>query len=54
MSVAKIYVPRDTSAVSVGADDVAVAIAWDAKQRGENIEMVRNGSWGACWLEPLV
>jgi formate dehydrogenase iron-sulfur subunit len=54
MSATKIYVPRETTAVSVGADDVAVAIAWEAKQRGENIEIVRNGSWGACWLEPLV
>lgn len=50
----KIYVPRETSAVSVGADDVAVAIARASKAGGANIELVRNGSWGACWLEPLV
>ena len=54
MSRVKIYVPRETTAVSVGADEVAVAIAREAKQRGANIEHVRNGSWGACWLEPLI
>ena len=54
MSRVKIYVPRETTAVSVGADEVAVAIAREAKQRGANIELVRNGSWGACWLEPLI
>jgi formate dehydrogenase iron-sulfur subunit len=54
MSATRIYVPRETTAVSVGANEVAVAIAAEAKQRGASIELVRNGSWGACWLEPLV
>jgi formate dehydrogenase iron-sulfur subunit len=51
---AKIYVPRETAAVSVGADEVAIAIARQAKEAGHTIELVRNGSWGASWLEPLV
>ena len=46
--------PRETTAVSVGANEVAVAIAAEAKRRGADIELVRNGSWGACWLEPLI
>ena len=50
----RVFVPRETSAVSVGADEVAVAIAREAKQAGTAIELVRNGSWGATWLEPLV
>ncbi|MDJ0813283.1 MAG: NADH-ubiquinone oxidoreductase-F iron-sulfur binding region domain-containing protein [Woeseiaceae bacterium] len=50
----RIYVPRETAAVSVGADDVAVAIARHAKEHDVAIELVRNGSWGASWLEPLV
>jgi formate dehydrogenase iron-sulfur subunit len=50
----RVYVPRETAAVSVGADDVAVAIARHAKEQGLVIELVRNGSWGASWLEPLV
>ncbi|MDH3620216.1 MAG: NADH-quinone oxidoreductase subunit NuoF [Gammaproteobacteria bacterium] len=54
MSAIKIYVPRETTAVSVGADEVALEIARAAKKRGASIQLVRNGSWGACWLEPLV
>jgi formate dehydrogenase iron-sulfur subunit len=50
----RVYVPRETAAVSVGADDVAIAIARCAKENSERIELVRNGSWGATWLEPLV
>ncbi len=50
----KIYVPRETTAISVGADDVAIAIARAAKEKGETIELVRTGSWGASWLEPMV
>ena len=54
MSTVKLYVPRETAAVSVGADEVALEIAREAKERGANIEIIRNGSWGASWLEPLV
>ncbi len=54
MSRTKIYVPRETTAVSVGADEVALEIARVAKKTGAEIELIRNGSWGACWLEPLV
>jgi formate dehydrogenase iron-sulfur subunit len=53
MSV-RIYVPRETAAISVGADAVAIAIARSANESGKRIELVRNGSWGATWLEPLV
>ena len=54
MSRVKIFVPRETTAASVGADEVALEIAREAKKRGASIQLVRNGSWGACWLEPLV
>ena len=54
MAATRIYVPRETAAVSVGADDVAIAIARHTKESGESIELIRNGSWGATWLEPLV
>ena len=54
MSAIKVYVPRETTSISVGADEVAIAIAREAKQSGASIQLVRNGSWGACWLEPLV
>jgi formate dehydrogenase iron-sulfur subunit len=54
MSRTRIFVPRDTASVSVGADEVAVAIARNAKAAGADVQIVRNGSWGASWLEPLV
>ena len=54
MARTKIYVPRETAAVSVGADEVALAIAQAAKKGAADIELIRNGSWGATWLEPLV
>lgn len=54
MSAIKVYVPRETSSVSVGANEVAVAIAREAGKAGVSIELIRNGSWGASWLEPLV
>ncbi len=48
----KVYVPRDSSARSVGADGVAEALAPYADKLG--IEIVRNGSRGLYWLEPMV
>lgn len=54
MAAIKIYVPRDTAAISVGANEVASEIQGHAIEAGESIQVVRNGSWGASWLEPLV
>ena len=54
MSAVKIYVPADSSAVSVGAERVAKAIAAEAGKRNIQIQIVRNGSRGVYWLEPLV
>ena len=53
MSV-KIFVPRDSTALALGADEVAQAIAAEAKKRGLDIQLVRNGSRGMFWLEPMV
>ena len=50
----KIYVPRDSAALALGADEVASAIVAQAKKRGVAIELVRNSSRGMFWLEPLV
>ncbi|MGB4499451.1 MAG: formate dehydrogenase, partial [Methylococcaceae bacterium] len=49
-----VYVPCDSSAVSLGAERVANAIAQEAKNRGVEINLVRNGSRGLYWLEPMV
>jgi formate dehydrogenase iron-sulfur subunit len=49
-----VYVSRDASALSLGTGEVAQAIAREAAARGLELELVRNGSRGAYWLEPLV
>ena len=54
MSPIKVFVPKDTTACALGADEVAETIAAGAVGRGIEIELVRNGSRGAFWLEPLV
>jgi formate dehydrogenase iron-sulfur subunit len=50
----KIYIPGDSAAQSIGSDLVAVAIAAEAAKRNLDITIVRNGTRGALWLEPLV
>ena len=50
----RVYVPGDAGATSVGADEVARAISQEAARRGAALELTRNGSRGAYWLEPLV
>ena len=50
----KVYVPRDSSALGLGADKVAAAILAEAERRGAHIELIRNGSRGLYWLEPMV
>lgn len=49
-----IYIPGDAAAVSLGADRVASAVRQEAEKRGIRIELVRNGSRGLFWLEPLL
>jgi formate dehydrogenase iron-sulfur subunit len=52
--VTTVYVPCDSAAVSIGADDVARAVAEQAAARGLDVTVVRNGTRGMLWLEPLV
>lgn len=50
----KIYVPADSAAKALGADEVAAAITAEAARRWLDTTVVRNGSRGMIWLEPLV
>lgn len=50
----RIYVPIDAAAVACGADEIAEAFAALAEKRNLDVEIVRNGSRGLLWLEPLV
>ncbi|MGQ4598621.1 NADH-ubiquinone oxidoreductase-F iron-sulfur binding region domain-containing protein [Nocardia sp. R6R-6] len=49
-----VYVPRDSAATSVGADEVAVAVERAAAAAGRAVRLVRTGTRGMLWLEPLV
>lgn len=50
----KIFIPRDSVALALGADDIAQAILAEAARRKVDVTLVRNGSRGMLWLEPLV
>jgi formate dehydrogenase iron-sulfur subunit len=49
-----VYVPCDASSVAIGADDVAHAIQAEADRSKAGIRIIRNGSRGLFWLEPMV
>ncbi|MGR9087887.1 MAG: formate dehydrogenase beta subunit [Gammaproteobacteria bacterium] len=51
---ATIYIPCDSAAVALGADRIAFAVKQEAEKRGLQINVVRNGSRGLFWLEPLI
>jgi formate dehydrogenase iron-sulfur subunit len=44
-----VYVPRDAAARAAGADDVAAALGTQS-----GVSVVRNGSRGMLWLEPMI
>ena len=48
----RIYIPQDSGALAVGADEVAAALA--AETKGKDVEIVRTGSRGLYWVEPMV
>ncbi|AWI59070.1 formate dehydrogenase subunit beta [Sinorhizobium fredii USDA 205] len=50
----KIYIPRDAAAIALGAEKVATAMAEAIAARGVDAAIIRNGSRGMHWLEPLV
>jgi formate dehydrogenase iron-sulfur subunit len=49
----KIYLPLDSAAVALGADEIADALHIHAKAKGIDLTIVRNGSRGMVWLEPM-
>src|SRR5215467_4120526 len=50
----RVFVPCDAGAVAVGADLVARALAEAARSRDVALDIVRTGSRGLYWLEPMV
>ncbi|AYO84010.1 formate dehydrogenase beta subunit [Methylobacterium brachiatum] len=49
-----LYVPRDAVALGLGANKVARALFAGAERRGLDVTIVRTGSRGLFWLEPMV
>src|SRR6266851_8920560 len=49
-----VFIPRDSSAVSLGADTVANSIRTEATRRGLDVKIVRNGSRGMFSHEPMI
>jgi formate dehydrogenase iron-sulfur subunit len=50
----KVFIPRDSTALSLGADSTAKAIQTEAEKRGVELTIIRNGSRGLFWIEPMV
>jgi formate dehydrogenase iron-sulfur subunit len=50
----RLYIPKDAAAISVGADDVVAAFTAAAQARGLKLDIIRTGSRGLLWLEPMV
>jgi formate dehydrogenase iron-sulfur subunit len=44
-----VYVPRDAASRAAGSDEVAQVLA-----QTPGVRVVRNGSWGMLWLEPMI
>lgn len=49
----KIYLPLDSAAVALGADEIAHALHLHAKAKGIAVDLIRNGSRGMVFLEPM-
>jgi formate dehydrogenase iron-sulfur subunit len=50
----RLFIPADAGALAVGAEEVAAAIGAAAARRKVAVEIVRTGSRGLYWLEPMV
>jgi len=49
-----VYVPRETTACAMGANELAIEIEREGAFHGVEVNLCHNGSRGAAWLEPLV
>ena len=54
MSSVRVFIPRDSVSLALGADEVAIALKDLLKSRSLNVEIIRNSSRGMFWLEPLI
>jgi formate dehydrogenase iron-sulfur subunit len=50
----RIYLPQDAAALALGAEAVLRALRAEASRLGVGLDVVRTGTRGAVWLEPLL
>ena len=50
----RIFISQDAASLALGASRLAAALAENAARQGIPLEVVRTGSRGLFWLEPLV
>ena len=49
-----VYLPGDSGALALGADEVVTALQVEALTRKLDLKIIRNGSRGLFWLEPML
>ena len=49
-----IFVPQDTTSLALGSDEIASLLTESMSSRGLDVKLIRNGSRGMFWLEPLL
>lgn len=52
--ITKIFIPRESTAISLGAHEVAQEFTHYLSNHDIDIKIIRNGSRGLFWLEPMV
>lgn len=50
----RVFISRDSTAISLGAEQVAQRFQQISAEQALDIEIIRNGSRGLFWLEPLI
>ena len=50
----RVFIPQDSVAIALGADEIVDAVENEAGKRGLDIQIIRNGSRGLFFLEPLI
>jgi len=50
----QLYVSRDAASLALGAEEVAQSLAAALRRQGVGFDLIRTGSRGLFWLEPLV
>jgi formate dehydrogenase iron-sulfur subunit len=50
----RIFIPRDAVSLALGADRIATVLEKAAGPNSDLVQIVRTGSRGLCWLEPMV